>query len=152
MAATRSDRFESAEIAPRPSVVVESQQNANVRRRHRCDGAIAKAKGRPRRVRPRCHGKLMKIALKWPVESDQVTLANWRTAPYIKWAFQNVREIAPSADIANSPMQHHPRPTRRPNGGFASATIQRQSMGVAGHNDWRATVDEDGQYCFAVAL
>ena len=36
-------------------------------------------------------------------ESDQVTLANWRTAPYIKWAFQHVREIVPSADIANSP-------------------------------------------------
>jgi CubicO group peptidase (beta-lactamase class C family) len=35
--------------------------------------------------------------------SDQVTLANWRTAPYIKWAFQHVREIVPSADIANSP-------------------------------------------------
>ena len=38
-----------------------------------------------------------------PIESDQVTLANWRTAPYIKWAFQHVREIVPSADIANAP-------------------------------------------------
>ena len=38
-----------------------------------------------------------------PAESDQVTLANWRTAPYTKWAFQHVREIVPSADIANSP-------------------------------------------------
>jgi CubicO group peptidase (beta-lactamase class C family) len=37
------------------------------------------------------------------VEADQVTLANWRTAPYIKWAFHHVREIVPSADIANSP-------------------------------------------------
>ena len=36
-------------------------------------------------------------------KSDQVTLANWRTAPYLKWAFQHVREIVPSADIANSP-------------------------------------------------
>ena len=36
-------------------------------------------------------------------ESDQVTLANWRTAPYMKWAFQHVREIVPSADVANSP-------------------------------------------------
>jgi len=36
-------------------------------------------------------------------ETDQVTLANWRTAPFIKWAFQHVREIVPSADIANSP-------------------------------------------------
>jgi CubicO group peptidase (beta-lactamase class C family) len=32
-------------------------------------------------------------------EADQVTLANWRTAPYMKWAFQHVREIVPSADI-----------------------------------------------------
>lgn len=37
------------------------------------------------------------------LESDQVTLANWRTAPYIKWAFQHVREIVPSADIPNAP-------------------------------------------------
>jgi len=37
------------------------------------------------------------------VESDQVTLANWRTAPYAKWAFQHVREIVPSADIPNAP-------------------------------------------------
>src|SRR4051812_18523892 len=36
-------------------------------------------------------------------ESDQVTLANWRTAPYAKWAFQHVREIVPSADIPNAP-------------------------------------------------
>jgi CubicO group peptidase (beta-lactamase class C family) len=34
-------------------------------------------------------------------EADQVTLANWRTAPYIKWSFQHVREIVPSADIPN---------------------------------------------------
>lgn len=32
-------------------------------------------------------------------EADLVTLANWRTAPYSRWAFQHVREIVPSADI-----------------------------------------------------
>jgi CubicO group peptidase (beta-lactamase class C family) len=36
-------------------------------------------------------------------ESSQVTLANWRTAPYLKWAFQHVREIVPSADVPNAP-------------------------------------------------
>ena len=36
-------------------------------------------------------------------ESAQVTLANWRTASFMKWAFQHVREIVPSADIAHSP-------------------------------------------------
>lgn len=34
---------------------------------------------------------------------DQVTLANWRTAPHNTWAFQHVREIIPTADIANDP-------------------------------------------------
>jgi CubicO group peptidase (beta-lactamase class C family) len=38
-----------------------------------------------------------------PAEADLVTLANWRTAPYSKWAFQHVREIVPSADIPNAP-------------------------------------------------
>jgi CubicO group peptidase (beta-lactamase class C family) len=38
-----------------------------------------------------------------PAPASQVTLANWRTAPFNKWAFQHVREIVPSADIANDP-------------------------------------------------
>ena len=38
-----------------------------------------------------------------PAQADLVTLANWRTAPYSKWAFQHVREIVPSADIPNAP-------------------------------------------------
>ena len=35
--------------------------------------------------------------------TELVTLANWRTPPYNKWAFQHVREIVPSADIPNAP-------------------------------------------------
>jgi hypothetical protein len=31
----------------------------------------------------------------------QVTLANWRTAPFNRWAFHHVRELVPSADIPN---------------------------------------------------
>ncbi|MDQ5849159.1 MAG: beta-lactamase family protein, partial [Pseudomonadota bacterium] len=31
------------------------------------------------------------------------TLANWRAAPFNRWAFHHVREIVPSADIANDP-------------------------------------------------
>ena len=38
-----------------------------------------------------------------PAPSGQVTLANWRTPPFNRWAFQHVREIVPSADIANDP-------------------------------------------------
>jgi len=38
-----------------------------------------------------------------PAPDDQVTLANWRTAPFNRWAFHHVRELVPSADIANDP-------------------------------------------------
>jgi len=31
------------------------------------------------------------------------TLANWRAAPFNRWAFHHVRELIPSADIANDP-------------------------------------------------
>ena len=31
----------------------------------------------------------------------QVTLANWRTAPFNRWAFHHVRELIPTADIAH---------------------------------------------------
>ena len=34
---------------------------------------------------------------------EQVTLANWRTAPFSSWAFHHVREIVASADVANDP-------------------------------------------------
>ena len=33
----------------------------------------------------------------------QASLANWRTAPFNRWAFHRVRELVPSADIANDP-------------------------------------------------
>jgi CubicO group peptidase (beta-lactamase class C family) len=38
-----------------------------------------------------------------PPPESQVTLANWRTAPFSRWAFQHVREIIPSADIPHAP-------------------------------------------------
>ena len=38
-----------------------------------------------------------------PDQQQQVTLANWRTAPYCRWGFQHVRELVPSADIAIDP-------------------------------------------------
>jgi CubicO group peptidase (beta-lactamase class C family) len=33
----------------------------------------------------------------------QVTLANWRTAPFNRWGFHHVRELIPTADIPNHP-------------------------------------------------
>lgn len=38
-----------------------------------------------------------------PTYENRATLANWRTAPYCSWAFHHVREIVPSANIANDP-------------------------------------------------
>lgn len=38
-----------------------------------------------------------------PSPDSQVTLANWRKPPFNRWAFSHVREIVPSADIANDP-------------------------------------------------
>src|ERR1043166_3734691 len=38
-----------------------------------------------------------------PPPEGQVTLANWRTAPFNRWGFQHVREIVPSADIPHAP-------------------------------------------------
>lgn len=38
-----------------------------------------------------------------PDPKQPVTLANWRTPPFNKWAFHHVREIVPSANIASDP-------------------------------------------------
>ncbi|MFV0472683.1 MAG: serine hydrolase domain-containing protein [Pikeienuella sp.] len=38
-----------------------------------------------------------------PAEEDRATLANWRGRPWSPWAFRHVREIVPTAGIANDP-------------------------------------------------
>jgi CubicO group peptidase (beta-lactamase class C family) len=38
-----------------------------------------------------------------PPHLPQATLANWREAPYNRWAFHQVRELIPSAGIAHDP-------------------------------------------------
>ena len=45
-----------------------------------------------------------------PAPEGQVTLANWRTPPFNRWAFHHVREIVPSADIPNDPSNVIPLP------------------------------------------
>ncbi len=45
-----------------------------------------------------------------PRPQNQVTLANWRSAPFNRWAFHHVREIVPSADIPNDPGKVIPLP------------------------------------------
>lgn len=45
-----------------------------------------------------------------PPPEGQVTLANWRTAPFNRWAFHHVRELIPTADIPNDPARTWPLP------------------------------------------
>jgi len=46
-----------------------------------------------------------------PAPDGQVTLANWRTSPFNRWAFHHVREIIASADIPNDPDAVSPLPS-----------------------------------------
>jgi CubicO group peptidase (beta-lactamase class C family) len=46
-----------------------------------------------------------------PAEPDRATLANWRTQPWSSWAFHHVREIVPTAEIANDPARVVPLET-----------------------------------------
>lgn len=38
-----------------------------------------------------------------PPPEYQVTLANWRQPPYHRWAFQHVRQLIPTTEVANDP-------------------------------------------------
>ena len=45
-----------------------------------------------------------------PSADGQVTLANWRQTPFSRWAFHHMRELVPSAEIANDPADVHEWP------------------------------------------
>jgi CubicO group peptidase (beta-lactamase class C family) len=45
-----------------------------------------------------------------PAPEDQVSLANWREAPFNRWSFRHVREIIPTAEIAHDPHRARPLP------------------------------------------
>lgn len=45
-----------------------------------------------------------------PAPDHQVSLANWRTAPFNRWSFHHVREIIPTADIPHDPGRVRPLP------------------------------------------
>lgn len=47
-----------------------------------------------------------------PSPETQVTLANWRTAPFNRWAFHHVRELLPTADIPHDPAKVRELPVR----------------------------------------
>lgn len=64
-----------------------------------------------------------------PPEQGQVTLANWRTAPFNRWAFRHVREIVPSALIARDGGRHWRLP--RAIGGIAGIGFETPDGGRA---------------------
>jgi CubicO group peptidase (beta-lactamase class C family) len=45
-----------------------------------------------------------------PAPEDQVSLANWREAPFNRWSFRHVREIIPTVEIAHDPHRARPLP------------------------------------------
>jgi CubicO group peptidase (beta-lactamase class C family) len=67
-----------------------------------------------------------------PRAETQVTLANWRTSPFNRWAFQHVREILPTADVA-----HDPRGVRELSVGPASF----ERLRIAGSDGEALTLD-----------
>lgn len=67
-----------------------------------------------------------------PEAAGQVTLANWRAAPFNRWAFHHVRELIPTADIPN---------------GFGNASTLEEGQGELAMpwlRDFLAQTDTDG--------
>lgn len=78
----------------------------------------------------------------FPANSEtQVTLANWRRAPFSRWAFHHVREIIPTADIASAGRAALP---------LAAAVTDLGAMKIAhagqtlDYKAWLAATDTDG--------
>src|ERR1051325_7412372 len=78
-----------------------------------------------------------------PSPQNQVTLANWRTAPFNRWAFQRVREIVPSADIPHDPSNVRPLPT---------ATMNADNLRIPNAERPSLTLDEFLQRASSDAL
>jgi CubicO group peptidase (beta-lactamase class C family) len=76
-----------------------------------------------------------------PPLDAQVTLGNWRKPPFNRWAFKHVREIVPSAEIANDP--HNIRALSSAPGDFSG--LQVKSGGEAlDFPTFLARTDTDG--------
>ena len=75
-----------------------------------------------------------------PAPEDQVTLANWRTSPFNRWAFHHVREIVPSAEIRNDPSRVRDLPTGAP---LAMPSIESEGETLT-FEDFCQKTDTDG--------
>jgi CubicO group peptidase (beta-lactamase class C family) len=72
----------------------------------------------------------------------QVTLANWRSSPFNRWAFHHVRELIPSADIPNDPARM--RPLARAEVDFSSMRIDPDTGEAMGLEAFLGETDTDG--------
>jgi len=73
-----------------------------------------------------------------PPAEAQVTLANWRTPPFNRWAFHHVREIIATADIADDPEALWPLAA-------APADLDRLVVdGASTFGEFLAATDTDG--------
>src|SRR5919109_4579549 len=70
------------------------------------------------------------------------TLANWRSAPFNRWAFHHVRELVPSADIANDPRAVRALPTESLD--FKALRIDPDSGEAMGMEAFLRETDTDG--------
>lgn len=77
-----------------------------------------------------------------PSPETQVTLANWRTPPFARWAFQHVREIIPTADIANNPDDVWSLPAAPRD--FSGLRIDGGSAGSLSLEAWLQSTNTDG--------
>jgi len=57
------------------------------------------------------------------------TLANWRAAPFNRWAFHHVRELIPTADIANDPRRIRELPAQKQNLDLTQFLAETQTDG-----------------------
>ena len=76
-----------------------------------------------------------------PPEGSQVTLSNWRKPPFNRWAFQHVREIVPSAEIAHD--AGHVRPLASSPQEFSEVTIETDE-GTLNFQTFLDRTDTDG--------
>jgi CubicO group peptidase (beta-lactamase class C family) len=70
------------------------------------------------------------------------TLANWRTAPYNRWAFHHVRELVASVEIANDPARVRALPAQPAD--FTALRIDPDSGEAMGMEGFLQETDTDG--------
>ncbi|HKM70033.1 MAG TPA: serine hydrolase [Stellaceae bacterium] len=77
-----------------------------------------------------------------PSADAQVTLANWRQAPFSRWAFQHVRELVQSAEVANDPSDVHEWPIDRVE--IGDLPIEADEAPPLSFDDFLADTSTDG--------